>query len=90
MVQPLVVKQEEGLEVPAEILARAITKLADGLEGWRKAGMKRHTLVILLVASTRVCKRDVELVLNGIDGLKTTYCFAQPPEPVQGKVKNKP
>jgi hypothetical protein len=71
----IVVKQEEGMEVPAEILAKTIVKISDGLEGWERAGMKRHALVTLLVASTRVFKRDVEAVLNGIDTLKTTYCL---------------
>jgi hypothetical protein len=71
----VIVKQEEGLEVPAEIFAKAIVKISDGLEGWRRAGMKRHALITLLVASTKVCKRDVELVLLGIDGLKNTYCL---------------
>lgn len=75
MSDSVVVKQEEGLEIPAEILAKAIVKISEGLDGWRRAGVKRHTLVVLLVAATRVCKRDVELVLNGIDGLKNTYCL---------------
>ncbi len=83
----VVVKQEEGLEVPAEILAKAIVKISDSLEGWRRAGMKRHALVTLLVASTRVCKRDVELVLNGIDGLKMMYCL--PPAASEKKEKTK-
>lgn len=81
----VVVKQEEGLEVSAEILARSIVKLSDGLEGWRKSGMRRSALVILLVASTRVCKRDVEAVLNGIDRLKADYCL--PPEIPKEKSK---
>lgn len=75
MISKIVVKQEEGLEVPAEILAKAIVKISDSVESWRGAGMRRHALVTLLVASTRVCKRDVELVLNGIDELKTMYCL---------------
>ena len=69
----VIVKQEDGQEVPAEVLAKAIVKIADGLEGWSKAGVRRHALVVLLVASTRVCKRDVEAVLRGIDTLKATY-----------------
>ena len=78
----IIVKQEEGMEVPAEVLAKAITKISDGLEGWKRAGMRRHALVVLLVASTRVCKRDVELVLTGIDELKLKYCLPQVSTPV--------
>lgn len=80
------VKQQEGMEVAAEVLAASIEKIADGLDGWRRAGMRRHALVVLLVKSTRVCQRDVEAVLNGIEGLQTTYCL---PKPAKAEPKNK-
>lgn len=80
----VIVKQEEGLEVAAEVLATAITKIADGLEGWRKAGMKRSALVLLLVQSTKICKRDVEAVLDGISRLQNEYCLPKPIAPKKG------
>lgn len=79
----LIVKQQEGMEVTAEVLATAITKISEGLEGWKRAGMKRHALITLLVQSTKVCRRDVERVLEGIDSLQTTYCFLKPVKAVK-------
>lgn len=75
------VVQQPDNEVPAEVLAKAIEKIGNTLTQWRDADMKRHALVVLLVASTRVCKRDVEAVLNGIDSLKRDYCLPKPAPP---------
>ena len=83
----VIVKQEPDLEVPAEILATAITRIAAGLDGWTKAGMRRSALVILLAYSSGIGKRDVVAVLDAINSLQATYCTQKPLSVQKGKQK---
>ena len=72
------VKQVEGEEVPAEVLATAIEKISNGIRAWESSGMNRRALVVLLSASTQVPRAIVTTVLKGIDDLKREYCLPKP------------
>lgn len=51
-------------------VAESIRKMVDFSKTMQEAGISRRAVVALLVESTKLSKRDIELVLNGIDGLK--------------------
>jgi len=68
------VKQVEGEEVAAEVLAQAIEKISRGFAAWGEAGMNRRAMVVLVSASTQVPRNVVDTVLKGIDSLKRDYC----------------
>lgn len=51
-------------------VAEKIRQMVDFSKVMRDAGISRRAVVALLVESTKLPKRDIELVLQGIDGLK--------------------
>lgn len=64
---------EEHAESP-EILAEAITKVADGFNSLIRSGINRDAIVTLIQADTKVNKKTINLILNSLGGLKKKYC----------------
>ncbi len=69
-----VVQPPDKPEVPKDILAEAIVKIADAAERLASSGLNEDAIVVLLVARTHVNKSDVRTVLTGLRDLRRTYC----------------
>lgn len=59
--------------VPKETLERAIVKISESVQALRKSGLNERAIVTLLADSTKVSKRTIETVLEGLDGLRARY-----------------
>jgi len=75
MADTVAIKKDESNPVLPEVLESAIVKLGDAVMAWNRYGMKKRALIVLLHDLTRVSKRDIELVLNGMQGLQAEYCL---------------
>lgn len=69
----VVVKQEEP-EIPAEVMAKAIVEISDGMKKMLRAGLKQKTIVILVSVHTGVSRTNVENVINCLESLRDIYC----------------
>lgn len=56
-----------------ETLAAAVTKISESMTVLLKSGLNRKAIVVLLYDYTKVPKRDIDLVLNGLERLKGYY-----------------
>ena len=68
------VKKNEENPESKEILAEAIVRIGEGFEKLKKDGLNEEAIIILLRHHTKVGKRDIELVLNGLRRLASWYC----------------
>jgi hypothetical protein len=68
------VVQKPDEEVAAEVLASSIKKIADGLAGWTRGGMRQRALILLLNDVSKVSKTDIMYVLNSISALEREFC----------------
>ncbi len=69
-----VVQKEGATEVPAQLLAQSIKKIADGFESVLKSGLTKRALVALIKdAHPSLNKSDIELTLKALDQLKDLY-----------------
>jgi hypothetical protein len=68
-----VIQKEGEPEVPEEVIAQSIAKLADGWDRMNRSGLSWKAIVLLLSSSSGVCKRDVEYVLHAMNRLRTEY-----------------
>ncbi|MGE5509897.1 MAG: hypothetical protein ACM31O_01445 [Bacteroidota bacterium] len=62
-------------ESPA-ILAESIIKLSAGVAALTRGGLNRKAVIALLHDHTKVSKRTIEQVLDGMESLQRTYCKA--------------
>lgn len=53
-----------------QLIAQRIRQMVEFGKGMSDCGLTRRAIVALLQESTKLPKRDIELVLDGIDGLK--------------------
>jgi hypothetical protein len=60
-------------EIPAEIIATSIVKIAEGMEAMRKTRLTRRCIVTLIHEQSKIARRDIEIVLNNLDQLETTW-----------------
>ena len=67
------IKKSEPPETK-EILAEAIVKVSAGLAALEQSGLNRDAIVTLLRDKTKVGKRDIEAVLDGLKHLRGWYC----------------
>lgn len=68
------VKQTEGTpEIPAEVLARHIEVIADAIRAMNATRLKKETIIVLLHDYTRIAKRDIKCVLDGLEVLESAY-----------------
>lgn len=70
----LIVKQDEQEPIPAEIMAQAIIEIAAAMEKLNNSGLKRKAIVALIHDTSGLGKRDIEMVLNNLEALRTTWC----------------
>lgn len=76
----VIVKQDPANEVPVEILAKEIEKLATAAEALTKSRLKFSTIVYLVSKSSGVGIRDTENVLLAVRDLAKDYL-----KPLDGK-----
>lgn len=57
----------------AKRLAEAVRRIDKGMKALKDSGLNRKALVILLADMTQVTRRDVNAVLDGLEGLGDAY-----------------
>lgn len=67
------ITQQEGKEVPAEVLATSIEQIAKGMKTISGTRLNRRALVTLIHENSRVARRDIELILNNLESLETIW-----------------
>jgi hypothetical protein len=74
------VTQKPEAEVPTEVLAEAITKMADGIRKLRNGRLNDYALHILIqhAAPGNLTRNTIRNVLEGIDSLERTYLRKKP------------
>lgn len=73
-----VVQKENEPEVPAEIIAQSIKKVADGYSRMKKSGLTERAIVALLKDATQMGTGDIKKVLAGLDDLARLYLKKKP------------
>ena len=74
MSNKITVKQQPEAPVAAEVLARAIVEISDAMKKVATSGLKRKAIVALIHDHSGIGKRDIEIVLNNLEGLRETWC----------------
>lgn len=74
MAPKIEVKQPEGEEIGAEILATGIIDIAAAMKRINATRLSRKALVILLAHETKLPQYQVERVLDALDDLERLYC----------------
>lgn len=68
------VTQREGEpEVPAEIIAQSIKRIADSTRRMRGSGLTQRAILALLKDATGMNKSEIERVLTGLESLEKLY-----------------
>lgn len=57
----------------ARALANAVKRIDKAMKEFASSGLHRRALVVLLNDSTGVAKRDINAVLDGLEGLGEAY-----------------
>ncbi len=65
--------QDAEKEIPAEILAQSIVDIADAMAIMNRSRLTRHAIVTLIHAQSKIARRDIEIILNNLDLLETTW-----------------
>ncbi len=58
-------------EAPDEIIAFEIKKLAEAVKALDRGPLLRDVIVTLLQHKTKVCRRDIEIVLNAVTAFES-------------------
>jgi 3-deoxy-D-manno-octulosonate 8-phosphate phosphatase KdsC-like HAD superfamily phosphatase len=58
---------------PAEIIALELKKISRGMQQILQGGLKKEAVIILLAAKTKLSKRDIECVLDGMRDLAADW-----------------
>ncbi len=66
--------QNEEKPISVEIIADAIIKIDSSMKEILNAGLSKRALLALLHDGTKIAKRDIELVLDGLQMLRKQYC----------------
>ncbi len=66
-------KNEENPE-SKEILAEAIVNIGAASKKLLASGLNRDAIVVLLHDATKISKRDINIILNGLTRLEGWYC----------------
>lgn len=74
--QRIIVTQGSGEEVPAEVLAQSIVKIAEGMKALDASRLKRETIVLLLQGSTGLPRTTIRVVLDGLQSLQRDWLKA--------------
>lgn len=57
-----------------ELLASAIVKISEGFDALQASGLNRDAIIVLLHDQTKLAKRDIRLILDGLKKLRGWYC----------------
>jgi hypothetical protein len=68
------VKKNEDSPESKEILAEAIVKIGEASKKLLASGLNRDAIVVLLHDATKISKRDINIILNGLTRLAGWYC----------------
>lgn len=60
-------------EVQGDDLAEAIRKISDGVTRLTRSGLNREAIITLLSYETKVSRRDIDKVLDGLSDLAKKY-----------------
>lgn len=74
MAPKLEVKQPEGEEIGAVVLATAIVEIAAGMKRINATRLSRKALLVLLSHETKLPQYQVDDVLNALGDLEKLYC----------------
>ncbi len=66
-------KTSEENEFDPRAVARQIAKIEEGLRHIERGGLNRRAIVALIHDSTKLGKRTIEVVLDGLAGLRAQY-----------------
>jgi 2-phosphoglycerate kinase len=68
-----VVQKEEGVEVPAKIIADSIVEISNGIQKLNSTRLTRKAIVTLINANSGIGKGDIEVVLNNLEALEQIW-----------------
>lgn len=66
-------QKDEENPIPVEIIADAIVKISKAMQALNETRLTRRALVTLIHDSSKVSRRDIEIVLNNLDRLEDTW-----------------
>ncbi len=66
-------EKSEETELDPRAVARQITKMEESLQRIERGGLNRRAIVALIHDSTKLGKRHIEVVLDGLAGLRAQY-----------------
>jgi hypothetical protein len=72
------VKQNPEKEIATEVIAESIVAISDGIKKLRAGRLNDRALVLLLHDVTGVARRDIKVVLDGLQSLESTYIKKRP------------
>lgn len=67
------VTQDKDSSIEVSVLAKNIVKMSETLQDLKKSGLNEEALIILLADSTKMAKRDIKKVFEGMAKLKEDY-----------------
>ncbi len=69
----LQIVQDEESPVAIDVLAASVVRIADGIKRLGNTPLNRDAIDVLVSAHTKVAKRTVTRVLDGLRDLEATY-----------------
>lgn len=69
----IIVNQDPEQPVEKEVLATAITDISSALKALQKSGLNKTGIVVLLQDKTRLPKKTILIVLDGLEALRRDY-----------------
>ena len=67
-------------QIPAEIIASSIVKIAEGMQALNATRLNRRAIVTLIHEHSKIARRDIEIVLNNLTSLESTWLKPLPPK----------
>lgn len=68
-----VVQAKDEEQIPAQVIAQSIVKIAEGWDKINRSGLNMKAVLLLISHSSRVPQRHVKAVLYALDSLKKDY-----------------
>lgn len=71
------VKQQPNEEVPATVMAKSIVEIANGMKKLNSTRLTRRAIVTLIHENSKVARSTIEVVLNNLESLESTWLKRQ-------------
>ncbi|HZI26228.1 MAG TPA: hypothetical protein VFD46_14185 [Chryseolinea sp.] len=71
--QTITVKVNEENPEPLELIAKSIIEVAEAFQKIEASQLRRHTVVLLIQAQTKISQKDINSVLDCAVKLKSIY-----------------